>query len=206
MNIGAILLASGLSRRMGELNKMTLKVGDKPLLRHTAETLLESKLSSVHAVIGFEEAAARNALSGLDLTLVKNPHFEEGQMTSVHAGLRSVQGKLDAVMVCLADQALLTAADIDHLIKQYEQGDQQRILVPTWQGQRGNPIIIPAAQVNNIVSGQRNLGCKRLIEKKPELTQAYEMPNDHVVFDVDCADDYLQLTKRLALRSSALVA
>jgi molybdenum cofactor cytidylyltransferase len=206
MKIGAILLASGLSRRMGEINKMTLTVGGKPMLRHMAETLVESNLASIHAVIGFEEAFARSALSGLDVTLVENPHYEEGQMTSVHAGLRSVQGKLDAVMVCLADQALLTSTDINQLLAQYEQGDQQRILVPTWQGQRGNPIIIPADQVNNIVSGQRNLGCKRLIEKKPELTQAYEMPNDHVVFDVDCTEDYQQLIKRLALRSSALVA
>jgi len=65
--------------------------------------------------------------------------------------------------------------------------------VPTWQGRRGNPVVLAWAHRIKVLSGGRNLGCKRLIQNNPELVWRLEMPNDHCVVDVDCPEDYQAL-------------
>jgi molybdenum cofactor cytidylyltransferase len=69
--------------------------------------------------------------------------------------------------------------------------------VPTYRGARGNPIVLAHDHRQRILAGERNLGCKRLIENNPDLVTALEMANDHVVFDLDTEQAYRQLQHRL---------
>jgi molybdenum cofactor cytidylyltransferase len=191
--VKAILLAAGESRRMGTLNKLALPVGGVPLLRRTARTLLASGLREVVAVLGHEAGAMRRRLDGLPLRLVENPRYREGQMSSVHRGLEALSGRCDGVMVCLADQPLLTPGDIDMLIEAFARRARGDILVPTYAGARGNPVVLDDAQRAAILAGERNLGCRHLIERMPERVTTFAMPNNHVVFDLDTPSDYATL-------------
>lgn len=192
----AILLAAGESRRMGAVNKLTLPVAGRPLLRRTAELLLRANLHEVVVVLGHEEQTARDLLHDLPLRLVVNPDYREGQMTSVHCGMAALQRPCDAVLVCLADLPLLEVTDLEALMQAFADCPTS-ILVPTYQGARGNPIVLDHDQRQRILAGERNLGCKRLIEKNPELVTALEMDADHVVFDLDTEDAYRRLQQRL---------
>ena len=82
----AILLAAGASRRMGGANKLLLPVGDEPMIRRLARTLLASRATSVTVVTGHEAERVAAALEGLSVRRVHNPHHADGQMTSVRAG------------------------------------------------------------------------------------------------------------------------
>jgi len=194
--VSAILLAAGESRRMGGINKLMRAVDGEPLLRRTVRTLLASRLVELVVVLGHQAEEARVLLQGLDVRTVYNADYREGQMSSVHCGLAALARPCDGVMVCLCDQPLLTAQDIDFLIDAYVQRGGS-IIVPTYQGQRGNPIVLAYAHRAEILGGGRNLGCKRLIERNPELVTTVEMDNDHVVFDLDTPEDYAQLQQRL---------
>ena len=99
-------------------------------------------------------------------------------------------------MICLADQPLLTTADIDGLIEAFLRRERGSILVPTYKGERGNPIVLAAEHRASILAGERNLGCKRLIERHPELVTTREMDNDHCVFDLDTPEDYAEWQRR----------
>ncbi len=191
--VSAILLAAGESRRMGELNKLELPVRGEPLLRRTACTLLASRLLEVIVVLGHEAARARRLLDGLAVSVVENKGYHDGQMTSVCQGLDALSVACDGVMICLADQPLLTAADINVLIDAFGQRSRGSVLVPVFAGQRGNPIVLAHEHRAAILDGERNLGCKRLIERNPELVTTIAMPNDHVVFDLDTPGDYAAL-------------
>jgi molybdenum cofactor cytidylyltransferase len=195
--VSAILLAAGESRRMGTQNKLTLPVSGIPLLRRTAGTLLASGLQAVVAVLGHEAHAMRALLDGLPLRLIENPRYREGQMSSVHCGLDALPGPCDGVMICLADQPLLTPADIDTLIAAFARSARGGILVPTWAGRRGNPVVLDYVQRATILAGGHNLGCRHLIERMPERVASFAMPNDHVVFDLDTPADYAALQARL---------
>jgi molybdenum cofactor cytidylyltransferase len=204
--VSAILLAAGESRRMGTQNKLALPVGGVPLLRRTAQTLLASGLREVVAVLGHEVHAMQGLLKGLPLRLVENPRYREGQMSSVHCGLDALAGPCDGVMICLADQPLLTPADIDTLIAAFARCARGGILVPTWAGRRGNPVVLDYAQHAAILAGGRNLGCRHLIERLPERVTTFAMASDHVVFDLDTPADYAALQARLPGPGARLTA
>jgi molybdenum cofactor cytidylyltransferase len=194
--VSAILLAAGESRRMSGINKLMLAVEGEPLLRHTVKTLLASRLGEVVVVLGHQAEEARILLHELEVRTVVNSHYREGQMSSVHCGLEALTRPCDGVMICLTDQPLLTAQDIDVLIDAFGQRGGS-IIVPTYQGRRGNPIVFAYAHRAQILGGGRNLGCKRLIERNPDLVRTVEMDTDHVVFDLDTPEDYARLQARL---------
>jgi len=204
--VSAIVLAAGESRRMGGINKLMLAVEGEPLLRHTVKTLLASRLGEVVVVLGHQAEEARILLHELEVRTVVNSHYREGQMSSVHCGLETLTRPCDGVMICLVDQPLLTAQDIDVLIDAFGRRGAS-ILVPTYEGRRGNPIVLAYAHRAEILGGGRNLGCKRLIESNPQLVSTVEMDVDHVVFDLDTPEDYASLQARLKaspMRSAAV--
>ena len=194
--VSAILLAAGESRRMSGINKLMLAVQGEPLLRHTVKALLASRLGEVVVVLGHQAEEARILLHELEVRTVVNSHYREGQMSSVHCGLEALTRPCDGVMICLTDQPLLTAQDIDALIDAFGQRGGS-IIVPTYEGRRGNPIVFAYAHRAQILGGGRNLGCKRLIERNPDLVRTVEMDTDHVVFDLDTPEDYARLQARL---------
>jgi molybdenum cofactor cytidylyltransferase len=188
LKVAVVLLAAGLSSRMGGLNKLLIEIDGEPLVRRSARTYLAAG-ADVHVVLGHEAGDVRAALAGLPLTFVENPNFAVGQPTSVRAGLDSVPEGYDALLVALADQAALTPADIADLLSAFAEGDRGRILIPYFQGERGNPVVFPPAIVAEIRAGGRNIGCRQFIDSNPQLTRRYEAPTDHFTLDIDTPDD-----------------
>lgn len=190
-------MAAGESRRMGGTNKLGLPIDGEPLLHRTARILVESRLSEVVVVLGHEAEDAERLLQDLQVRTVRNGAYPEGQMSSVHCGLAALARTSDGAMICLADQPLLTSADVDFLIEAFERRTRGSILVPTYEGRRGNPIIIAPEHRGEILNGERNLGCKRLIERSPHLIETVAMADDHTVFDLDYPEDYARVRERL---------
>lgn len=192
--VSAILLAAGESRRMGDVNKLELLVEGMPLLRRTVKILLASNLKEIVVVVGHEADKTRAILEGMPVNFVENDAYRDGQMTSVYQGLLSISKACDGVMVCLSDQPLLQTEDVNVLIEAFGERSHGSILVPTFKGQRGNPIIFDSLHRQGILNGERNLGCKKLIEKNPEEVCSFEMSNDHVVIDIDTPQQYSAFT------------
>jgi molybdenum cofactor cytidylyltransferase len=204
--VSAVLLAAGESRRMGAANKLSLDILGVPLLRRAALTLLGARLGEILVVLGHEAHFARSLIADLPLRAVENPHYREGQMTSVHCGLQTLEGSSAGVMVCLCDQPLLESTDLDLLIRTFLTECARSVLVPTYEGQRGNPVILPDVVRAAIVAGDRTLGGGRPVETYSDLVVPLEMPNDHCVFDLDTPEDYEDLQWRLSrapIRSGA---
>jgi molybdenum cofactor cytidylyltransferase len=182
---------------MGEVNKLELLVDGMPLLRRTAEMLLASNLKKVVVVLGHEAEKMRAILKGLPLNFVENDAYRDGQMTSVYKGLFSLSEVCDGVMICLSDQPLLKTEDVNVLIEAFGKRSYGSILVPAFKGKRGNPIIFDYLHRQEILNGERNLGCKKLIEKNPEEVNVFEMNNDNVVFDLDTPKQYSAYTENI---------
>lgn len=196
--ISAILLAAGESRRMGSVNKLTLQVGSTPLLRRTAEILLGASLVEIVVVLGHQSALIRPLLDGLPLRMVENPHFRDGPATSVQSGLQALREPCEGIMVCLSDQPLLDTADIDTLIRAFRCDCPRPVLVPTYQGRRGNPVVVDRRHLQSVLDGRLNSKIRPLIALDPNLVWQFPMDSDHCVFDLDTEKDYAELLSRVA--------
>ncbi|MFQ5973729.1 MAG: NTP transferase domain-containing protein [Alphaproteobacteria bacterium] len=190
VRVAAVLLAAGESRRMGGANKLLLPVGGEPLVRRAARRLMASRLSNIVVVLGYQRRRVSRAIDDLGLTTVWNAHYREGQMSSVHAGVAGLSGDPDGVMVCLADQPWLETRDYDRLIEAFARRGEKSIVVPTYRGQRGNPIILAHEHRADMLANQRNLGCKHLVTRNPHLVMAFDCGTDRYVRDIDTRADY----------------
>lgn len=193
LKVAVVLLAAGLSSRMGAQNKLLIDIGGELLVRRVARTYLAAR-TDVYAVLGHEAPAVRAALSDLPLNFVENPRFAEGQQTSVRAGFAGLPEGYDAVLVALADQAALTPADIGGLLQAFAEGKRDRILIPFHKEQRGNPVIFPPEIIAKILASGSN--ARSYIEANPEHTRHFEVASEHFVIDIDTPADLRAFTDR----------
>lgn len=190
----AVLLAAGMSRRMGERNKLLISIGGEPLVRRTARVYLGAGVD-VHAVLGYEADQVRAALADLPISFTENPHYAQGQQSSVRAGIDSLGGGYDAVLVALADQAALTPADIASLLAAFAKSGGDRILVPYFRGNRGNPVVFPASLIAEMRAAGRNAAGRAFIDANPQLTGRFEADHNRFSIDIDTPEDLASFEK-----------
>jgi molybdenum cofactor cytidylyltransferase len=188
--LSAVVLAAGLSRRMGDVNKLLLAVDGVTLVRRAVSAVLSRPFAEVVVVTGHEASSVEAALDGLDVRLVYNAAYEQGQTTSVRAGLAALSAPARGVMVCLADQPWLTAEDLRVLGGAFLDRPDCAVLVPTYLGARGNPLVLARRSLIDILARGGNFGCRQFVARNSDLVTNFEMPNDHVLADIDRPEDY----------------
>ncbi|HEY4016384.1 MAG TPA: nucleotidyltransferase family protein [Polyangiaceae bacterium] len=191
--LSAIVLAAGLSRRMGGKNKLLLPVGGVPLVAHSVTTIRAYPFVEVVVVTGHESAKVEEALAPLPVRFAFNPRYEDGQMTSVRVGLEALSKPAHGVMVCLADQPMLGGEDLTAIAGAFLDGPGCAVLVPTFGGARGNPIVLARESIRDILARGANFGCKDFVSRNGDLVTTLPMPNNHVLFDLDRPEDYAAL-------------
>ena len=196
----AVVLAAGMSSRMQGQHKLLLPVGGQPAVRRTVSALAAANPAEIVVVTGFRGRAVMEALDGLPVRFQPNPRYEEGQMSSVAAGVAALAEPCDIVLVCLADQVLLTAEDYRELIDAYAAMPRGSILVPAFNGQRGNPVAFSASYAAEVISGHINPGCRKLIAEHPDEVFIHEAVHDRFTTDMDTPEDYERIQARLAER------
>jgi molybdenum cofactor cytidylyltransferase len=195
----AVVLAAGTSSRMEGQHKLLLPVGGEPAVRRTVSALSAAGPAEIVVVTGFRGRAVMEALDGLPVRFQPNPRYEEGQMTSVAAGVAALAAPCDLVLVCLADQVLLNAADYRELVDAYAAMPRGSILVPAFNGQRGNPVAFSVSYAAEVVSGHINPGCRKLIAEHPDEVFIHEAAHDRFTTDMDTPEDYARILARLAV-------
>lgn len=182
--IAALVLAAGRSSRMGGPNKLLANLDGKPLIRHAVNAALASRASSVTVVTGHMEARVAAALDGADVAITHNPDFAEGMSTSLKAGLAALPAESEAVVVLLADMPRVTGAMIDALIAAYDPAKGSLIVVPTFEGRRGNPVLWSRRFFGDLSSISGDIGARNVIGTYPEAVTEVEL-GAAVALDLD---------------------
>lgn len=185
----AILLAAGLSRRMGPTNKLLLPVGGKPLVRHVVDTYCSAIAGEVLVVLGHEHEKVAAALEGAAVRTVLNAAYAEGQPTSVMCGLQSAP-VADDVVIGLCDQPFLSASDILSLISAHRDAVPGKISIPLHNGLRGNPIVVPAAVRPQLLADAKHPGCHRFTRAHPDRVQYLPLVAPGFYTDMDTPESY----------------
>jgi len=182
--IAALLLAAGQGRRMGGPNKLLALVGGKPLVRIAAEAALASKATSLTVVTGHRADDVRAALSDLPVTFVHNPDHGRGLSTSLRAGIEGLPGNAEAAIVLLADMPGIDPATIDRLIAAFDPEHGIFLVVPTYEGKRGNPVVWSSRFFPALSAVHGDTGGRHLIGETPEAVAEVEI-GPSVALDVD---------------------
>jgi molybdenum cofactor cytidylyltransferase len=196
--ISAVVLAAGLSRRMGQHSKLLLSVAGEPMIRQTVKNVLGLHPVETIVVTGHRAEDIKAAVADLPVRPVFNADYAQGQQSSVAAGVRALRAKCDVVMVMLGDQPLVTAAHLRALVEAVGGLGPKSIAVPYHRGQRGNPVLFAARHIPAIAGGELNVGCRKLIKRYPDEVARIECEEDVFTRDCDTREDYDRLNALLS--------
>ena len=195
-DIHAVLLAAGRSERMGRNNKLLLNVDGIPLVRKSAINILNSNVTCMTVVTGFDENKIVNALSGLNVNFVKNINFREGLSSSLKAGLANITPTPSAVIICLADMPKIQPEHINQLIENFDPLKGWEICIPTNNGKRGNPVLIGSRFFPYIFETSGDFGAKQVMKQHSDKIVEVEIGTSDIHFDIDTQDEYENFTTR----------
>lgn len=114
--MAGIVLAAGLSRRMGE-NKLLVRLGGETVLGRAVRTARAAGLDPVCVVVGEESERLLTELRGLPVVPVVNPEPGRGMSRSLREGVAALPDDVAGAAVLLADMPFVTAAMVRAVIE-----------------------------------------------------------------------------------------
>jgi molybdenum cofactor cytidylyltransferase len=196
--ISAIILAAGRAQRMGE-QKLLLPLRGKPVLQWVLEAALAANTAEVICVVRDLETVRRHiSLVDPRLFWLVNYAADQGQSTSVIAGLWAIDPKSDGALFLVGDQPMIRKNLIDALIARFE-SSAAWIVAPSFQGQSRNPVLFRRDLFPELLHIAGDRGGRGLIEKYPDKTALVEWEDELAFMDLDIREDYERLNKRFAV-------
>jgi molybdenum cofactor cytidylyltransferase len=113
----------------------------------------------------------------------------------VRWGLRALPETCAAILVVLGDQPDLTAELIARLIQAYCAA-RPGIVVPTYRGQRGHPLLFDSRYREEILTGYDHVGLRGLLLAHPEAVVELAVESPGILEDVDVPEDYRRIIGR----------
>lgn len=181
--VAGVILAAGGSRRL-RISKQLVPWQGKALVWHAVRAAVEADLSPVAVVLGAEEAAVRGALAGQPVSWVRNPNWEDGQSSSVRAGLQAVKADVEGVVFLLADMPFVTSDLVRALVMKH----RERLcnVAPMAEGRRGNPVLFDRGTFEALSKIRGDRGGRQLLSR----FQLVGIPwNQESQFDLDSEED-----------------
>ena len=194
--IDAILLAAGLSSRMGSNNKLLLPFRKNSIIGHTLSQLLKSNVDKVIVVAGHQNESILEQLDLFDVTTVVNNEYKSGQVSSVKGGLKKLGGSQKPFMIALGDMPALSYHDYNELIAKFldESSHSPSIVRPiSKEGIAGNPVIFDFAFRSELLSNEDLNSSKNVLKKNREYLKYFVTSNSSFFEDVDNRGDYEKL-------------
>lgn len=191
--ICALLLAAGESRRMGK-PKLLLPFGQKTIVEHIVDNILQSKADKILVVLGSHREEIFSKILDRPVLPVVNHRYKQGMLSSIQTGFEALPKDTAAALVCLGDQPLIPHTVIDRLIASYER-TQKGIVLPVYKKKRGHPILIDIKYKQEVLNLSPDTGLKALVHNHPQDVQEVVVDTPHILKDIDKPEDYARELK-----------
>jgi molybdenum cofactor cytidylyltransferase len=160
--LAAVILSAGASSRMGR-PKALLPYREGTFLEHLIEVTRHPQIGVTRVVLGAGAEVIRT-IAKLDPSMVVlNPKWEQGQLSSICAGLRSLEGiDTDGMVLCPVDHPLVSARLVGELVDRFY-GDGKTVVIPTFRGRRGHPVIFSNALYAELLAAPADMGARAVV-------------------------------------------
>ena len=184
----AVILAAGESSRMGSPKALVPFHGQTFLahLLEVAHSQAKLEIGDIRVVLG-SHAEQITASLGLDRKIVVlNPDWEQGQLSSIQAAIRSLDTgsagdgnptdrKTEGIILFLVDHPLISASLVEQLVTAFHRSGQP-IVVPTFRGKRGHPVIFAQRLYRELLEAPAEQGARAVVWA--HAAEVLEVPTD----------------------------
>lgn len=191
--LAAIILAAGESQRMGGPLKPLLPYRDGTFLTAIIAALRGGGMNEIFVVLGCRAAEVRAALDLSGVTVVENPDWRQGMLTSLRAGVRALPAGVAGALVTLVDLPALAAATVRAVAAAWQE-DPARLVVAAHRGRRGHPVIFPGDLFAELLAGDFPDGPRGLRRAHADRERLEAVADPGCLTDIDTPAAYQRLT------------
>jgi len=185
--IEGVLLAAGESRRMG-FPKPLLRLNGETFLDHIGASMLQT-VERLIIVVGAHRDAVRAAVPpNRRMSIVENPDYPQGQLSSIKVGLRAVSAEADAAMVHLVDHPTVLPETFARLAGAYRSSHKQ-IVVTRCHGHRGHPVLFDRSVFDELQRASLDLGARAVVNANSARVIYVDVDDPGVLLDLDTPAD-----------------
>jgi molybdenum cofactor cytidylyltransferase len=187
--ISAIVLAAGKSERMGS-PKALLPISGRTFLENVLDAISRTSIEQTIVVVGHHQKEIEASLRLP--SVVFNPDYEKGMITSFQAGIRALSWDASGAFLFLVDHPLVEAATIEAMIMNLA---PNRIILPTFQGRRGHPVLFSADVLEEILALPSTEGANIVVRKDPGRIVEVPVNAPGILVDIDTPEQFEQLRR-----------
>ncbi len=197
--IPAVVLAAGLSTRMGGRPKALLSVADgRTFIRAIAETFHAAGVDEVVVVVGHEAAAVIDSIArdGLQVRTVLNQDYRDGQFTSVLRGLDAIDRPgVSGMLLTLVDVPGVSADTVRAVLDRFR--DQAVPIVrPVRDDEHGHPVLVARSLFAALRAADPSQGAKPIVRANVSPAGDVVVDDDEAFRDVDTPAAHTRLLMR----------
>lgn len=184
-----MVLAAGLSRRMGE-PKMVLPWGNRTVIGSVVWTLQIVGVQIITVVTGGSADQIETSLESYGVSTVFNPNYSNGDMLfSIQAGLVSLPGYIQAALFALGDQPQIEERTVRNMINLFHQ-EKPLLIVPSFNMRRGHPWLIEKHLWPDIQALTPPDTMRNFFHRHNNLIRYLEVDSSSILSDLDTPEDY----------------
>ena len=185
MQTGALIVAAGMSSRMGQFKPM-LSIGSISVAQRVIATLSQSGVSKIVMVTGYNATVLERHLSGNGIIFLRNENYENTQMfDSVKIGLRYLQDKCDKILFTPVDVPLFTAKTVKTILD-----CGAPLACPMCEGKQGHPILIANELIPEILNDCGEMGLKGAMDRCSVPLKRIDVDDPGTIHDADTPEDF----------------
>lgn len=188
--VGAVVLAAGLSSRMGE-SKMLLPWRDnRTIIEHIVEQLIKSRLDPIVVVTGHQAKEVKAKLDQWDVQVVHNKAYQSGEMlSSLKVGLNAMPASATAALLVLGDQPAIQPKVVNRVLLAYAEHGHD-LVIPSYDMKRGHPVLLGRRYWPDLLALPGNATPRNLYNRHADRIHYVTVDNDSILRDVDTPQDY----------------
>jgi molybdenum cofactor cytidylyltransferase len=175
MRVGAVVLAAGASKRLGE-PKQLVRLGTETLLERAVRIASEAECSPVVVVLGASSELIRAKCELHRAVIVVNDDWLEGMGSSIRVGVEKLEN-VDSSVVMTCDMPAVTVAHLRSLMAMDE------VTASAYVARRGVPAYFPKSVFPSLMKLSGDAGARDLLQS----ARCVELIGGEL--DVDTADD-----------------
>jgi molybdenum cofactor cytidylyltransferase len=185
--LAAAILAAGESRRMGQ-PKALVPFQGSTFVEHLIAVTRHTRLGITRVVLGAGAEGIRVQLKIDPAWIVVNANWPKGQLSSIHAAIRSLPaGATEGILVCPVDHPLVSADLVGRLIAAFDRGGKL-IVLPRYNGRRGHPVIFRAELYQELLAAAADVGARQVVWNHAGDVMEVETEEEGVILNLNDAE------------------
>lgn len=182
-----IILAAGESKRFGEL-KQIYPIQNQTFLKKILDNIERLNTSKEILIgVGYKKKKVISELKKIKYNgkIVHNDHFQDGPLSTLKACLQQTNKDSQGFLMILSDHPLVQYLTYKKIIDQFNQSQDEDIIIPQYKNRNGHPVLFPASFKEQILKAPLEQGARWVIQKNRNKVHYIQVRDPYILADID---------------------